>query len=145
MFKHILVPIDGSETSLLGVDKAAGLAKAFGSKLTALYVIDPYPFTGVGAEFALGQSQYLSAAKAEASAAMDAAAERIRQAGAAGETSIIEAHAVWRGILDAAEQGGVDLLVLGSHGRRGLETLVLGSVTRSVLAHSKINTLVVRQ
>ena len=145
MFKHILVPIDGSETSLLGVDKAAGLAKAFGSKLTALYVIDPYPFTGVGAEFALGQSQYLSAAKAEASAAMDAAAERMRQAGVAGETSIIEAHAVWRGILDAAEQGGVDLLVLGSHGRRGLETLVLGSVTRSVLAHSKINTLVVRQ
>ena len=145
MFKHILVPIDGSETSLLGVDKAAGLAKAFGSKLTALYVIDPYPFTGVGAEFALGQSQYLSAAKAEASAAMEAAGERLRQAGVAGETSIIEAHAVWRGILDAAEQGGVDLLVLGSHGRRGLETLVLGSVTRSVLAHSKINTLVVRQ
>ena len=144
MFKHILVPIDGSETSLLGVDKAAGLAKAFGSKLTALYVIDPYPFTGVGAEFALGQSQYLSAAKAEASAAMDAAAERMRQAGVAGETSIIEAHAVWRGILDVAEQDGVDLLVLGSHGRRGLEMLVLGSVTRSVLAHSKITTMVVR-
>ncbi len=145
MFKHILVPIDGSETSLLGVDKAAGLAKAFGSKLTALYVIDPYPFTGVGAEFALGQSQYLSAAKAEASKAVDDAGARLRQAGVAGETTVIEAHAVWRGILDAAEQGGVDLLVLGSHGRRGLETLVLGSVTRSVLAHSKINTLVVRQ
>ena len=144
MFKHILVPIDGSETSLLGVDKAAGLAKAFGSKLTALYVIDPYPFTGVGAEFALGQSQYLSAAKAEASKAVDDAGARLRQAGVAGETTVIEAHAVWRGILDVAEQDGVDLLVLGSHGRRGLEMLVLGSVTRSVLAHSKITTMVVR-
>ncbi|MFT4195626.1 universal stress protein [Ottowia sp.] len=145
MFKHILVPADGSHTSLLAVDKAAGLAKTFGSRLTALYVIDPYPFTGVGAEFALGQSQYLSAAKAEAGTAMDAAGERMRQAGVAGETRVIEAHAVWRGILEAAEQDGVDLLVIGSHGRRGLEMLVLGSVTRSVLAHSRITTLVVRE
>ncbi|MFT3777634.1 MAG: universal stress protein [Ottowia sp.] len=145
MFKHILVPIDGSHTSLLAVDKAAGLAKTFGSKLTALYVIDPYPFTGVGAEFALGQSQYLSAAKAEAGAALGAAGERMRQAGVAGETRVVESHAIWRGILDAAEQDGADLLVIGSHGRRGLEMLVMGSVTRSVLAHSKITTLVVRE
>jgi nucleotide-binding universal stress UspA family protein len=145
MFKHILVPIDGSATSLLAIDKAAGLAKAFGSKVTALYVIDPYPFTGVGADFALGQDQYLGAAKAEASAAMDAAAERLQQAGVAVETSVAEAHTVWRGILEAANRLGADLLVMGSHGRRGLEKLVLGSVTQSVLSHTRITTLVVHE
>ena len=73
MFKHILVPVDGSPTSMMAVSKAAGLAKAFGSAVTILYVIDPYPFTGVGADFAYGQAQYLSAATAEANAALDAA------------------------------------------------------------------------
>jgi nucleotide-binding universal stress UspA family protein len=144
MFKHILVPIDGSSTSLLAIDKAAGLAKAFGSKVSALYVIDPYPFTGVGADFALGQDQYLGAAKLEADNAMNAAGERLRAAGVAADTRVVEAHTVWRGVLEAADQLGVDLLVMGSHGRRGLEKLVLGSVTQSVLSHTKITTLVVR-
>ena len=145
MFKHILVPIDGSPTSLLAVDKAAGMAKAFGSKVTVLYIIDPYPFTGVGADFALGQDQYLEAAKAEASAAMEAACARLKDAGVTTETSVTEAHAVWRGILDAAERLGADLLVMGSHGRRGLEKLVLGSVTQSVVSRTKITTLVVHE
>ena len=55
MFKHILIPVDGSETSMKAVAKAAALAKTFGSAVTALYVIDPYPFTGVGADFAYGR------------------------------------------------------------------------------------------
>ena len=58
MFKHILVPVDGSPTSLAAIDKAIALAKSFGSTVTAIYVIDPYPFTGVGADFAYGQDQY---------------------------------------------------------------------------------------
>ena len=62
MFKHILVPVDGSNTSMLAVSKAAGLAKTFGSAVTAVYVVDPYPFTGVGADFAYGQAQYINAA-----------------------------------------------------------------------------------
>ena len=126
------------------IDKAAGLSKAFGSKLTVLYAIDPYPFTGVGADFALGQDQYLEAARAEADAAIDAANERLRQAGVEAETNVVEAHTVWRGILEAAGRLGADLLVMGSHGRRGIEKLVLGSVTQSVLAHTKITALVVR-
>ena len=51
MFKHLLVPIDGSPTSQLAVDKAIGLARAFASSVSVLFVIDPYPFTGVGADF----------------------------------------------------------------------------------------------
>ncbi|MFV0680896.1 universal stress protein [Ottowia sp.] len=144
MFKHILVPIDGSATSLRAIDKATSLAKAFGSKVTALYVIDPYPFTGVGADFALGQDQYLDAAKSEANAAMEAARVQAQNVGATIDSLVTEAHTAWRGIIDTATQLGVDLLVMGSHGRRGLEKLVLGSVTQSVLAHTRITTLVVR-
>ncbi len=144
MFKHILVPVDGSATSLAAIDKAVGLAKAFGSAVSAIYVIDPYPFTGVGADFAYGQDQYLAAAKAEASAAMEAASQRLRQDGVQAETKVVESHTVWRGVLEAAEAVGADLIVMGSHGRRGLEKLVLGSVAQSVLSHTKINTLVVR-
>ena len=69
MYKHLLVPVDGSDTSKLAVDKAAVLAKAFGSRVTVIYVIDPYPFTGVGTDFAYGQAEYLSAATAEANEA----------------------------------------------------------------------------
>lgn len=144
MFKHILAPVDGSATALAAVDKAAGLAKAFSCPVTAVYVIDPYPFTGVGSEFAYGQDQYLSAARAEARAAMDGAADRLRAAGVTAETRIIESHAIWRGIQEAIEATGADLVVIGSHGRRGLERLVLGSVTQSVLSHTQVTTLVVR-
>ena len=81
MFKHILIPVDGSETSMKAVAKAAALAKTFGSAVTALYVIDPYPFTGVGADFAYGQAQYINAATAEANAALEATRKAMWEAG----------------------------------------------------------------
>lgn len=144
MFKHILAPIDGSETSLKALDKAAQMAKAFDATVTVVYVIDPYPFTGVGAEFGYGQDQYLNAARAEARAALDAAAGRLQEAGVRFDSRVLESHAIWRGIVEAVDELGIDLVVIGSHGRRGLERLVLGSVTQSVLSHSKTTTLVVR-
>ena len=144
MFKHILVPVDGSAAALAALDKAVGLAKAFESTVTVIYVIDPYPFTGVGADFAYGQDQYLTAATAEAKTAIEAASARVAVAGVESNSRVIESHAIWRGILEAAEAAGADLIVMGSHGRRGLEKLVLGSVTQSVLSHSKVTTLVVR-
>ncbi|MGB3070901.1 MAG: universal stress protein [Ottowia sp.] len=144
MFKHILVPVDGSTTALAAVDKAIGLAKAFDSAVTIIYVIDPYPFTGVGADFAYGQDQYLTAATAEANTAIKTASERMAAQGVQAESRVVESHAIWRGVLEASDAAGADLIVMGSHGRRGLEKLVLGSVTQSVLSHSKITTLVVR-
>jgi len=144
MFQHILIPVDGSNTAMTAVAKAAGLAKAFGSKVTALYVVDPYPFTGVGADFAYGQSQYLSAATAEANTALDAAKAALEEAGVPVATLVGEGHAVHDGIVRAAEAAGADLIVMGSHGRRGLEKLVLGSVTQRVLGVAKVPVLVVR-
>lgn len=144
MFKHILIPVDGSPTSMLAVGKAAALAKTFGSTVTALYVVDPYPFTGVGADFAYGQAQYLSAATAEANAALDAAKKAIEDAGVPVTTLVGEGHAVHDGIVRAVESTGADLIVMGSHGRRGLEKLVLGSVTQRVLGVVHVPVLVVR-
>lgn len=146
MFKHILIPVDGSETSMRAVAKAAALAKAFGSAVTALYVIDPYPFTGVGADFAYGQAQYLSAATAEANAALDATKSAVAQAGVTDVSTMVgEGHAVHDGIQRAVESTGADLIVIGSHGRRGLEKLVLGSVTQKVLSVARVPVLVVRE
>ena len=144
MFKHILVPIDGSPTSELAVSKAIGLAKAFDSQVTAIYVVDPYPFTGVGADFAYGQGQYLNAAKAAATEALANARKAMEQAGVQVTTATVEAHAPWRGILDAADTGGADLIVIGSHGRSGIEKLVLGSVAQRVVSHTKLPVLLVR-
>ncbi len=62
MFKHLLLPADGSDNAQRAIEKALGLAQAFQSRVTAIYVIDPYAFSGVGADFAYGQAEYLSAA-----------------------------------------------------------------------------------
>lgn len=144
MFKHILVPVDGSDTSLLAVSKAAGLAKAFGSAVTALYVVDPYPFTGVGADFAYGQAQYINAAKAEANAALEAVRKAMGDAGVPVTTVVGEGHAVHEGIMRALEGTDIDLVVMGSHGRRGLEKLMLGSVAQKVLGVVRVPVMVVR-
>ena len=144
MFKHILVPIDGSATATFAVAKAAELAKTLGSKVTVVYVIDPYPFTGVGADFAYGQTQYLSAATAEANAVLDAAKSTMQAAGVVVDAALSEGHAVHQGILDTLKSTGADLIVMGSHGRRGLEKLMLGSVTQRVLGAVHVPVLVVR-
>ena len=146
MFNNILIPVDGSSTALCAVSKAAGLAKTYGSTVTVLYVIDPYPFTGVGADFAYGQAQYVTAATTEANAALDSAKRALNEAGVEKVNTVVgEGHAVHEGITRAAAEVGADLIVMGSHGRRGLEKLVLGSVTQRVLGVTGIPVLVVRE
>jgi nucleotide-binding universal stress UspA family protein len=144
MFKHILVPVDGSSTSGQAIGKAIAMAEAFKSEVTVIYVIDPYAFSGVGADFSYGQAEYLSAATAEANEAIKHAKQAFQEHGITVTASVVEGHAIYRGILETAESVGADLLVMGSHGRRGLERLVLGSVTAQVLSHAHLPVLVVR-
>ena len=145
MFKHILVPVDGSPTSRLAIDKALAIAGAFQSAVTLIYVIDPYAFTGVGTDLAYGQAEYLSAAMAEANEALGAAQQVFEAQGMVVKSSVMEGNSVYQAILDAAESINADLIVMGSHGRRGLEKLVLGSVTAQVLSHAHLSVLVVRE
>lgn len=145
MFKHILVPVDGSSTARQAIGKAVAIAQAFNSAVTVVYVIDPYAFTGVGTDFAYGQAEYLSAAAAEAEQAIAAAKQVFEDRGISATGSVVEGHSIYRGILDAAASVNADLVVMGSHGRRGLERLVLGSVTAQVLSHAHLSVLVVRE
>ncbi|NMM10878.1 MAG: universal stress protein [Polaromonas sp.] len=145
MFKHLLVPVDGSSTSSQAIGKAIAIAEAFKSTVTVIYVIDPYAFTGVGTDFSYGQAEYLSAATAEAEEAIKAAKQSFEEHGIAVTGSIVEGHAIYRGILETAEAVKADLVVMGSHGRHGLERLVLGSVTAQVLSHAHFSVLVVRE
>ena len=144
MFKHLLLPADGSDNAQRAIEKALPIAQAFGSRVTAIYVIDPYAFSGVGTDFAYGQAEYLSAAAAEGRAALAQACAVFEQAGVAIDSALVEAHSVSKGILLKAQEVGADLIVMGSHGKRGLEKLVLGSVTAQVLSHAHLPVLVVR-
>jgi nucleotide-binding universal stress UspA family protein len=144
MFKRILVPVDGSGASLRAVDKAVVLAQAFDGRIDLVYVIDAYPFVGIGAEFAYGQNQYLAAATASANQALARAEAAVVAGGVPCQRKIIEAHVPHEGILEAAETLGCDLIVIGSHGRHGLQKLLLGSTTQRVLSHADLPVLVVR-
>lgn len=144
MFKHILVPVDGSPAALNAVDKARAIACAFRSSVTLIYVIDPYAFTGMGADFSYGQSEYLRAATVEANEAIGAARQVFEAQGMFVKGSVVEGHSVYQAILEAAEALEADLVVMGSQGRRGLDKLILGSVTAQVLSHAHLPVLVVR-
>ncbi len=144
MYKHILVPVDGSDTAQQAVHSAAAIAKAFGSQVTALYVIDPFPFSGLGSDFAYGQAEYQNAARAEAKTSTQQAQAVLGKAGVRCNITVAEAHSAWRGILDTAGHVGADLIVMGSHGRSGLEKVVLGSVAQRVLSHASLSVMVVR-
>ena len=145
MFERILIPVDGSSVARLAIAQALALALAFKSSVTLIYVIDPYAFIGVGTEFSFGQAEYLQAAGEEGKAAIGDARQVFESQGIAVTGSVVEAHSVYQAILDAAESLNADLVVMGSHGRRGLEKLVLGSVTAQVLSHAHLSVLVVRE
>ncbi len=144
-FEHILVPIDGSETSFAAVQHAAELAKNFRSKITVLQVltIDPY----IEAQYitATQSSDIIERAKKTIQETLDLAKQKFREEGLVVETKIAEGQAVHREIVDAAAEVGADLIVIGSHGRTGFKKFILGSVAQNVLGEVKIPVLVVRQ
>lgn len=144
MFKRILVPVDGSPTSMAAVGKAIGMAQSFGAAVTLVCVIDPYPFSGVGTDFAYGQAEYLSLAMAQAHRSIHDAEVTFKAAGLVTETCIVENRAPHEGILETAEQQGVDLIIMGSHGLRGIQRFLLGSVAQKVLSGSDVPVMVVR-
>jgi nucleotide-binding universal stress UspA family protein len=144
MFKRILVPVDGSGASLRAVDKAVVLAQAFDGRIDLVNVIDAYPFVGIGADYAFGQTEYMTAASASANQALARAEAAVAAAGLQCQRKIIEGHVVHEGILEAAEAMGADLIVMGSHGRHGFQKLLLGSTTQRVLSHTELPVLVVR-
>jgi nucleotide-binding universal stress UspA family protein len=145
MFKHILIPTDGSDLSRKAVLYGVELAKAVGAKVTALTLTEPYHVASMDAVLvSIGEDEY----DAESRRISDQALEQVRMAAdAAGVRcdTIREVHdQPYRAIIDAAEAKGCDLIVMASHGRRGMSALLLGSEAHKVLTHSTIPVLVYR-
>jgi len=146
MYKHLLIAVDGSELSDKALGQGVGLAKALGARVTIVHVSLPWSSIAVGEIAVMFPPQEYEANMAAAATQL---LERMKKAAdAGGITAAVEhvsdAHPD-RAILATAEKYGCDLLVMGSHGRRGIAGLLLGSVTAKTLTHSKIPVLVYRE
>ena len=144
MFKKILVPTDGSAQAALAAKTAAELARSTGAEIVGVYVIDPFPYIGIGDASAVGLQAYLAEAKSAAGQALDMLAKacKAHEVPFAGDT--IERNVVHEGILETASAENCDLIVMGSHGHRGIKSLILGSVAQKVLAHATQPVLIVK-
>lgn len=146
MFKHILLATDGSAVSEHAAQIAVDMARTHGAKLTSLYVVDPYPYLGIGESNPLDFQSYMAAAHELATQAHAKVAELCSQGGApvALQYGTTEDLTASDGIVQMAKDEGADLIVMGSHGRTGLVKLMVGSVAAKVLAAASVPVLVVR-
>ncbi len=145
MFKHILVPTDGTDLSRKAVLYGVQLAKLTGARVTALTINAPYVVSSMDAIAVVGsQQQYEDEIERYAARALEQAQMAADAAGVPIET-VEETHdQPYRAIIDAALANNCDLIVMASHGRRGVSALLLGSETNKVLTHSTIPVLVYR-
>lgn len=148
MYKHILVPTDGSKLSTHAVRAACDLARSCGARITGVYVMQPWvpPMYVEGMYLAadLGPQKHKQLMAKAAKKALDALSAEARRAGVACARVSPLAMQPWEGILKAARAKRCDLIAMASHGRRGIAGLLLGSETTKVLTHSKIPVLVCR-
>ena len=148
MYKNILVATDGSKLSQKAIKTAGRLAKAVGARVTGVYVMPEYvpPMYGEAALYIPETSpkNFKLAVEKDANAAL-AAVEKEAAAAGAPYAGVKLTHAQpWKAIVGTARTRKCDLIVMASHGRRGLSALLLGSETTKVLTHSKVPVLVCR-
>jgi nucleotide-binding universal stress UspA family protein len=145
MFKHILIPTDGSELSLKAILYGVRLAKESGAKVTGLTVAQPYQPAGMDTVYIpIDEGDYEEQSRLLTEKAMEQVRMAADAAGVPCET-VREVHdQPYRAIIDAAQALQCDLIVMASHGRRGISALLLGSETAKVLTHSTIPVLVYR-
>jgi len=149
MPKHILIPTDGSETARKGVDYGLALAKDLGAKVTVVTATDPYPVQGLA--FGAGWVPSTEEMNAYNDAQKETAGKLLQEVKAAAGKLGVDAATVHvadirpaDAILETARARGAQLIVMASHGRRGVSRLVLGSQTAEVLALSDVPVLVVK-
>ncbi|MBV2262471.1 MAG: universal stress protein [Thauera sp.] len=147
MFKHILVPTDGSALSDSTVARAISFAKETGARITFFYSQPdfPMPIYGEGALIdPTTPEQFAKSAASEAEAILSKARGAAEAAGVACDSDTAVNEVPYEAIIDAADRHGCDLIFMASHGRRGIAGLLLGSETQKVLTHSKTPVLVYR-
>ncbi len=142
---HILIAVDGSDFSLAAARYGLDLAKSLGAKVTAVTVVPTWEAIGLS-EIARGHfaDEYARRAKAYGDECLARVSDLARAADVACAAEQATSDHPDRALLATAAVSGCDLIVMGSHGRRGVESIVLGSVAQKVLAQSKVPVLVYR-
>ncbi|MDR0701935.1 MAG: universal stress protein [Azoarcus sp.] len=147
MFKHILVPIDGSPLSDTAVTRAIAFAKEIEARITFFYSQPdfPMPIYGEGALIdPTTPEQFAQSAQQEAQRILDRAKAAAEVEGITASTDTQVNEVPYEAIVNATDRHGCDLIFMASHGRRGIAGLLLGSETQKVLTHSKTPVLVYR-
>jgi nucleotide-binding universal stress UspA family protein len=145
-YQNILVPVDGSEISLSAVKKAAQLAQAFNSQLTLISLVSEDPF--VNADFYYPSpimKEYFVQAYANAEKSLKEAQIIASENGVNANIEIIKGEVSEKGIIETAEKLNTDLIVIGSHGRKGFQKFLLGSFAQDVLQGTKLPVLIVKE
>jgi nucleotide-binding universal stress UspA family protein len=146
MYKHILIPTDGSETADKAIEEGLKFANWAGAKVTFFTALPEYqvPTGEFFSREAVSLPEFERRAAAQACELLERISQRARQAGVEPGTDYALSDRPWQAIIQAAEKNGCDLIFIASHGRKGLSALLHGSETQEVLTHSRIPTLVCR-
>ena len=144
MYKRILISTDGSEISQKAAQSAIDLARAGGAELFIISVKEPFPYSAISEMQPVPPQEFFDAQERIASERVGAVVSAAKAEGVGCQAHTVEALHPWEAILDHARNQNCDLIVMASHGRRGLSALLLGSETQKVLTHSMIPVLVVR-
>lgn len=140
----ILVATDGTALSEKAIAAAVELAHAAGAKLIGFTAVSPYRYSGIGESSGVAAAEHQARVGADASARLAVVERLARAAGVECHTSMLEDDEPYRATIAAADRHGCGLIVMASHGRRGMRALVLGSETQRVLAHTTLPVLVIR-
>ena len=147
MYQRILVATDGSTLSKKAVRSALGLASALGADLVALNVVPRYPMSYFEGNVSITLQEVSRIEKqwaTEGQAMVDAVQQAAQAEGIQAKAVIARSNLVAEAIMAAAKKHKCDLIVMASHGRKGLKRVLLGSETQHVLAHSTVPVLVLR-
>ncbi len=145
MYKKILIATDGSELALKAVRQGLGLAKALGADAVAITVTEPWTAVVSGEMgIAFPIDDYDKGCAANAAQILGNVTAAAKAAGVACETLHVKERFPAEGIVETAKQRGCDLIVMASHGRRGVSRMLLGSQTNKVVTQSTIPVLVIR-
>lgn len=145
MFKHFLVPTDGSPLSAKAAQAAVELAKATGARLTVLSVAEPYPYSALSeGAFLPDQGLYEKQMQEHARRYVSDLAAMASGTGIVCETRVAHSFSPSEEIVRLATENGCDAIVMASHGRKGINRLFVGSETQKVLAHTNLPVMVIR-
>jgi len=147
MYKHILIPTDGSELSRRAVEAGIEFARFIHARVTGFTAIPEYQIPSEAelmSRHAISLADYERDAKKQAEISLQPIADRARAAGVEYDAEYTQSDHPHEAIIRAAEKHGCDLIFMASHGRRGLSALVHGSETQGVLTHTSIPMLVYR-